>query len=160
MTPKRTPFPYCTLTGRFFVGGLSGVTRLNGHPRCRIPALVPNPAAIETENGWLRPERSLVYDNPTLLLHHAASTHPTVILTSAQLAGFSKTATRLLALLRPYPWATIAPLEWPEPELLLFSTPNDALLFDLITLKRQLQQAETLHLHTLDGSLFLAYRRC
>lgn len=154
------PAPYCTITGRFFHHGISGVGPLNSHPRCRIPALVPGGPAIQTETGWLKPERALVYDNPTLLLHHAASTHKQVILTKAQLAGFAKTANRLLALLRPYPWAIPSPLEWPEPELLLFSCCNNPLLFDLITLKRQLQQAETLHLHTLSGSTFLAYRRC
>jgi hypothetical protein len=152
--------PYCTVTGRVFDGGCSGVARLNGHPRCRIPALVAGAPSIQTESGWLRPERSLVYDNPTLLLHHAAATHPTVILTKAQLAGFSKTASRLIALLRSYPWANPQPLDWPDPELILFSTLNNPLLLDLITLKRQLQQAERLQLHTLSGSSFLAYRRC
>lgn len=152
--------PRCTLTGRVFHGGVTGVTLLNGHPRCRIPALVAGAPSIQTESGWLRPERALAYDNPTLLLHHAASTHQQVILTKAQLAGFTKTANRLIALLRPYPWATPFPLDWPEPELLLFSCCNNPLLFDLITLRRQLQQAESLHLHTLSGSTFLAYRRC
>jgi hypothetical protein len=152
--------PYCTITGRVINGGCSGVALLNGHPRCRIPVLTAGAPSIQTESGWLRPERSLVYDNSTLLLHHAAATHPTVILTKAQLAGFSKTATRLIALLRPYPWAIPQPLDWPEPELLLFSTINNPLLFDLILLKRQLQQVEKLQLHTLSGSSFLAYRRC
>jgi hypothetical protein len=152
--------PYCTLTGRVFQGGLSGVAPLNSHPRCRIPALVAHAPAIQTEAGWLRPERSLVYDQSALLLHHAAATHPAVVLSKAQLAGFTKTATRVLTLLRSHPWAELAPLEWPEPELLLFSSRNNPLLFDLITLKRQLQQVETLQLHTLSGSTYLAYRRC
>lgn len=152
--------PYCTLTGRVINNGRSGVAPLNSHPRCRIPALLPGGPAIQTESGWLRPERSLVYDNPLLLLHHAASTHRQSVFSKAQLAGFSKTASRLLALLRPYPWAIPAPLEWPQPEEFLFSTRNDPLLFDLITLRRQLQQVESLQIHTLSGSTYLAFRRC
>ena len=152
--------PRCSLVGRWFDGGRSGVCLLSGHPRCRIPALVPGAPSIPTEKGWLRPERALAYDNPTLLLHHAAGTHPGARLTNGQLAGFSKTATRLLALLRPYPWANPVPLEWPQPEILHFHSANNALLYDLITLRKQLQQAEVLSLHTLETTTCRTVRRC
>ena len=152
--------PRCTLTGRWFDGGLSGVCPLTAHPRCRIPALVSGGPAVLTEKGWLRPERSLVYDQSALLLHHAASTHPGVVFTASQLAGFTKTATRLLTLMRPYPWAKITPLEFPQPEHLIFTSNNNPLLFDLIQLRRGLQQIESLSLHTLHSSTYLAFRRC
>lgn len=153
-------FPRCTLTGRHFDRGITGVCLASAHPRCAIPALLPGSPAIHTEKGWLRPERSLVYDQPSLLLHHAAATRPGVFLDAAMLAGFAKTSSRLLALLRSYPWAAITPLEFTAPEELLFSTTNDALLLDLIILRKQLQQIESLSLHTLNASTFLAFRRC
>ncbi len=153
-------FPHCSINGRWFDQGITGVCLSSAHPRCRIPALLANGPAIQTAKGWLRPERSLVYDQPSLLLHHAAATRPGVILDAPALAGFSKTASRLLAILRTYPWATPIPLEFTAPEELLFSTTNNPLLFDLITLRKQLQQIEALSLYTLDGSTYLAFRRC
>jgi hypothetical protein len=153
-------YPRCTLTGRWFNRGQTGVCLASAHPRCRIPALMPNSPSVQTEKGWLRPERSLVYDQSTILLHHAAATRPGVILDAAALAGFSKTSSRLLALMRLYPWAQLSILEFPSPEELLFSTPNNPLLLDLIHLRKQLQQIETLSLHTLNTSTFLAFRRC
>lgn len=155
-----TRSPCCTLAGRWFDGGATGVCLASGHPRCRIPALTCGAPSIPTDTGWLRPERSIVYDNPLLLFHHAAATHPGVVLSKPVIAGFQKTATRLIALLKPYPWANPTPLDWPEPEHILFSTVNDALLYDLIILRRQLQQAESLHLHTLDRTTYLAFQRC
>ena len=155
--------PRCTIAGRWFAGTRSGVCRLWGHPRCRIPRLLPGSPAIETAKGWLRPERSLVYDDNRLLLHHAASTHRGSAISAAQLAGFQKTAQRLIAITTPHPWAALLPLEFPQPEEFLFSTgtnSGDALLFDLIQLRGQLQQVESLSLHTIDGSTFLAFLRC
>ena len=152
--------PRCSLSGVWAAGGRSGVCHSVAHPRCRIPALVPAGPAIPTEKGWLRPERSLVYDDQRLLLHHAASTHPGAVLTLEQLSAFQKTASRVLALLRPYPWALPAPLDWPQPEQLLFSTCNDPLLYDLIQLRNGLQQIESLTLHTIQNRSFLAFDRC
>ncbi len=155
--------PYCSGGGRWFDQGRSGVCLLNSHPRCRIPRLLSGLPAVPTAKGWLRPERALVYDNPLLLLHHAAATHPGAVITEAQLAGFSKTAQRLLALLQPHGWATLQPLEFPQPEQFVFSlgtSQRDAILYDLITLRGQLQQVESLSLHTLTSASYLVFSRC
>lgn len=153
------PFPYCTLTGRVFSGGTSGVAMLSPHPRCRIPALVSGAPSISTDRGWLRPERSLVYNEPALLLHHAAATRPGRHLDDAALAAFARTATRLLAIVNRHLWAGVTPLEFTATDQLVFSCCNNALLLDLVLLKRQLSASEQLNLDTLDGSTFLIYSR-
>lgn len=155
--------PYCNSSGRWFDGGRTGVCPLNGHPRCRIPRLLCGLPAVPTVKGWLRPERALVYDHPQLLLHHAAATHPGAVISEAQLAGFCKTAQRLLAILQSHGWATLQPLEFPQPEQIVFSLGSnrrDALLYDLVTLRGQLQQIESLSLHTLTGATYLVFSRC
>jgi hypothetical protein len=130
------------------------------HPRCRIPPLVGILQPIPTDKGLMPPERALAYNQGELLLHGPAVTRPGHHFSTAELTGFSKTTTRLLALLRRYPWASLQPLEWLSPEELLFHAGNDALLYDLIQLRGQLEQAETLSLHTLKAWTFLAFRRC
>jgi hypothetical protein len=122
--------------------------------------LRPGLPAIASDKGELRPERSLAYNRPELLLHDAAATRPGHHFTAAELTGYSKTSIRLLALTTRFDWVDLQPLEWISPQLLLFTTGSDALFYDLIILWQLLEQAETLDLHTLDASTFLAFRRC
>ena len=90
---------------------------------------------IETEKGPMPPERCLVYDDHRLVLGDVARARPGVCITAAELAGYGKTATRLYALLRPWPWLTITPLAWRSPEqLLLHLGEHTALIYDLVQL--------------------------
>lgn len=130
------------------------------HPRCRITPLLGVLPPIDTDKGPLPPERALAYNQGELLLHGPACTRPGHHFSAAELAGYGKTAHRLLALLRKHPWATLAPLEWLSPEEVLFRTNNDRLFFDLVHLRDHLEQVETLTLHTLEPWTFLAFRRC
>jgi len=131
------------------------------HPWQKIPPLTPGAAWIASEKGALRPERALAYNRPELLLHTAAATRPGHCFSAAELAGYGKTAQRLLSLLRPFEWIDLQPLEWTCPEELLFCTGEDALFYDLVILWNLLEQAETLKLHTLESSITaLAFRRC
>lgn len=131
------------------------------HPWLRIPQLTPGGDWIASEKGPLRPERALAYNRGELLLHDAAATRPGHCFSIAELAGYGKTAHRLLALLRPFSWADLLPLEWRSPEELLFSVGEDRLFYDLVTLWELLEQAETLKLLTLEASTTaLAFRRC
>jgi hypothetical protein len=130
------------------------------HPRCRIPPLRPHSDWIASEKGLLRPERALAYNLDSLLLHGPAATRPGHCFSAAELAGYSKTSKRLLALLRPFPWVDLQPLEWINPEELLFCSGENRLLYDLVQLWELLEQAETLKLHTLNTSTYLAFRRC
>jgi hypothetical protein len=154
------PSPRSTLAGITVHGGCSSVCLRSGHPRCRIPVLQPLAPAVPTERGWLRPERALVYNSPHLLLHDAASTRPGRTIAAAELAGFEKTARRLLAITAPYPWATPEPLEWISPEQLAFTTSNDQQLAALCSLDDALIQAETLALEEEQGASFLVFSRC
>lgn len=131
------------------------------HPWCRIPPLLPGQPWIPSEKGLLRPERALAYNRPELLLHGPASTRPDHTFSAPELAGFSKTSLRLLAILDVLAWASAFPLEWPSPEELLFTSQNDALLADLASLWNLTQQAESIELLTLNGThTALVFRRC
>lgn len=131
------------------------------HPWCRIPPLTPGQPWIPSEKGLLRPERALAYNRPELLLHGPASTRPGHNFSAAELAGYSKTCLRLLAIADVLPWATIAPLEWNAPEELLFTCENDPLLADLASLWNLTQQAESFELLTLNAThTALVFRRC
>lgn len=131
------------------------------HPWCRIPPLVPGQPWIPSEKGLLRPERALAYNRPELLLHGPASTRPDHAFSAAELAGFSKTSTRLLAIVDVLSWASVFPLEWNSPEELLFTSEDDALLADLARLWNLTQQAESIELLTLNGThTALVFRRC
>jgi hypothetical protein len=130
------------------------------HSRARIPALVGILPPISTDKGPMPPERALAYNHSDLLLHGPAATRPGHHFTAAELAGYSKTTLRLLALLRPHPWVILQPLEWLSPEALAFTAGNNALLYDLILLTDALEQAETLTLDTLTPDSFLLFRRC
>jgi len=130
------------------------------HPRCRITPLTGVLPPVDTDKGPLPPERALAYNQSELLLHGPACTRPGHHFSAAELVGYGKTTHRLLTLLRKHPWADLQPLEWLSPEELLFHCCNDALLYDLVQLRDQLDQAETLQLHTLEAWTFLAFRRC
>lgn len=130
------------------------------HPRCRIPPLTAGLPPIASDRGPLPPERALAYNQGDLLLHGPAATRPGHQFNAAELAGYGKTSSRLLRLLRTTPWTTLVPLEWISPEEILFHCGNDRLFYDLIQLREQLEQAETLQLHTLQAWTFLAFRRC
>lgn len=131
------------------------------HPLCKIPPLTPGGDWIASEKGALRPERALAYNRPELLLHDAAATRPGHCFSAAELAGYGKTAHRLLALLRPFSWVELTPLEWRSPEELLFCAGENRLLYDLVILWDLLEQAEAIELLTLPASVTaLAFRRC
>lgn len=117
-------------------------------------------AEIQTEKGLLRPERALVYNDNRLLLHHAAADYNGTCMTNAELAGYAKTAQRVLVWLDHFPWAVLTPLAWPQPEVLLFTTGDDALAFDVTTSQDLLVQAETLKRHTLEDHSYLRFQRC
>jgi len=154
------PSPRSSLAGVTVDGGTTTICLRSGHPRCRIPILQPLAPAIPTERGWLRPERALVYNSPHLLLHDAACTRAGQTLAAAELAGFEKTARRLLAITAPYPWATPEPLEWITPEQLAFTTSHDAQLAELCALDDALVQAETLTLEDTGDHSWLLFARC
>lgn len=129
------------------------------HPLLVIPPLPLDAPPIHSERGELRPERALVYNDATFLLHHAVGHRPSQLVTDAELAGYGKTAQRLIALLQHFNWAKPHPLHWQSPEVLLFTSCNDGLLHDLAQLKRLLVQAEQLSLHTLEGFSYLRFQR-
>ena len=131
-----------------------------GHPCCRIGVLEADAPWIDSDKGLLRPERALAYNREQLLLHGPAATRPGHRFTAAELAGYSKTAARILTITGRFPWAPLEPLEWLTPQELLFTTGEDALLYDLVILWQLLEQIETLELHTLNASTYLAFRRC
>lgn len=131
------------------------------HPWCRIPPLTPGLPWIPSEKGLLRPERALAYNRPELMLHGPAATRSGHTFSSAELTGYAKTSNRLLDILATFAWANPAPLEWCSPEELLFTSSNDGLLHNLISLWNLTQQAETLELLTLNGThTALVFRRC
>lgn len=130
------------------------------HPRCLIPPLAPHQPWIKSDKGDLRPERALAYNQDALLLHTAAATRPGHCFSAAELAHFSKTASRIVALTARFPWVDLQPLEWTSPQELLFTTGQDALFYDLVLLWGLLEQIETLNLHTMEASTFMAFRRC
>ena len=129
-----------------------------GH--CRIPPLTSGAPWINSEKGLLRPERALAYNREQLLLHDAAATRPGHCFSAAELAGYSKSANRILDLTGRFPWVDLKPLEWISPQELLFTTADDRLFYDLVILWDLLEQIETLELHTLKASTYLAFRRC
>ena len=131
-----------------------------GHPRGRIGELRPGLPPIFSEKGELRPERALAYNQSALLLHDVAATRIGHHFSAAELAGYGKSASRVIALTARFPWVDLQPLEWLSPEQLLFTTGSDALFYDLVVLWSLLEQAEALTLHTLELSTFLAFRRC
>jgi hypothetical protein len=134
------------------------------HPRSRIPPLLGLHPPISTDKGPMPAERALAYNHPGLLLHGPAATRPDHHFTAAELAGYSKTSLRLFALLRPFPWIQLQPLEWLSPEALVFHAHCNALIYDLIQLEDRLEQAERLvldTLHTEQGACaFLVFYRC
>jgi len=105
------------------------------------------------------PERALAYNQGELLLHGPAATRPGHHFTATELTAYSKTTTRLLALLRPHPWTVLLPLEWLSPEAIAFCAGNNRLLYDLVLLAGQMEQAEQLQLDTLGVHTFLTFRR-
>lgn len=124
-----------------------------------LPEIPLDAPAILTERGALRPERSIVYNKPVLLLWHYTSTRSGIEpISEAELAGLEKTARRIISLLRQVQdSSSFTPIAWPTPELLRFSTSNpDA---DFAAISRRLQQAETLDRNTLRPSV-LEFRRC
>ena len=130
------------------------------HPRLKIPPLKPQADWIPSDKGTLRPERALAYNQEALLLHHAAATRPGHHFTAAELAHFAKTSSRILSLINRFNWVAFEPLEWISPQELVFTTSEDRLFFDLVTLWNLLEQIETLNIHTLNTSTYLAFRRC
>lgn len=130
------------------------------HPRCRIPAISLGLPPIDSDRGPLPHERALAYNQGELLLHGPAATRPGHCFSAAELAGYGKTASRVIALTTRFSWLELEPLEWLSPELLLFTTGSDSLFYDLVTLWQLLEQAEALTLHTLEASTYLAFRRC
>lgn len=130
------------------------------HPRSRIPELRPYQDWIASDKGALRPERALAYNQDGLLLHHAAATRPGHHFTAAELAHFAKTSNRILNLTGRFAWVNFQPLEWISPQELAFTTGEDALFYDLVILWNLLEQIETLSIHTLKASTYLAFRRC
>lgn len=113
------------------------------HPRCRIPPITTAGILVPTERGPLPAERCLTYDRPELLLHTAAATRPRHTFTLAELAGYDKTASRLLAILDAIAATpSLTPLEWLSPAYLVFSTAANRITYDLISGGRLLQQLE------------------
>lgn len=157
----RSPHPYCLLNGRWFHGGISGVCRMDPHPRCRIPWLLPDSPGVSTDKGIVKPERCILYDEPLGLFHQIGSAFPGHHFELDELTGCRKTLRRLAALLRPHPWTRAVILDWESPEALLLRTRNDALLLDLILLRDLLQQAETMELlREPTGETCLRFQRC
>ena len=131
------------------------------HPRMAIRPLRTTTPEVRTYKGVFPPQRALIYDQPTFLLHHIAASRPDLkVLDELTLTSYTKTAARMLALLKLIPWAQITVLEWPTPERLIFSCCNNELFYDLVILKDWLIQAESLQLDTLEGSTFLVFQRC
>jgi len=119
-----------------------------------VPADAP---AVLTAAGYLRPERSVLYNKPFLLLWHFDPVRSGHQLDEAQLAGLKKTAQRLDQLLRPFGLEPFRPMAWPEPEVVLFRhgpTTRDT----FTALSRKLIQAESIwYVEPLDA---IEYRRC
>lgn len=131
------------------------------HPACRIPELPSGAPPVPTEAGDQRPERSILYDNPILLLHHYLGAHDGSgkPITKAELAGLNKTARRIDVLLRrasaPH---SFIPLLWDEPEHLIFYTSDP--IADARAMQARLIQAEELELRTLAGTTVIEFWRC
>jgi hypothetical protein len=162
MAPKREP--YCTMNGRVFDAGHSGVALISDHPLCRIPHLVSGSSAIpvcpeqEGRVVWMRPERCITRDGP-LLLHHFASINPEVHLTPPVFAALRKTSDRFCRLLNLLPWSPqLVLLDWPSPERLHFSLDplNDRSCQEL---QPRLVQLETLELLNTSGCPSLLFCR-
>jgi hypothetical protein len=162
MAPKREP--YCTMNGRVFDAGHSGVALISDHPLCRIPHLVSGSSAIpvcpeqEGRVVWMRPERCITRDGP-LLLHHFASINPEVHLTPPVFAALRKTSDRFCRLLNLLPWSPqLVLLDWPSPERLHFSLDplNDRSCQEL---QPRLVQLETLELLDTSGHSSLLFCR-
>ncbi len=134
---------------------------LHPHPACRIPALPLQSASVLTEEGAMRAERSILYNRPLLLLHHYVGSHDgsNKAITRAELAGLRKTAKRIALLVnRLCDPASFQPLEWGEPEHLIFATSAPAT--DCNRLQEHLIQAEELQPLLLNGSMVLEFWRC
>jgi hypothetical protein len=142
-------------------------------PERLIPYLRPGSPPVPTEGGLLRPERSILYNRPFLLLHHYGPAHtvgpggsrPTI--GRLELEACKRTAKRLDAILRPH-WSEqfqFLPLWWPAPERITFyagiaGTPDADVLPQLHQLaSRGLQSGERLELRTLASIEALEYRR-
>ena len=136
------------------------------HPLQRIPDLLPDAPAVLTAQGALMPHRSIVYDSPLLLLHHAThgksekAPDGSLCFDQPFLAGIGKTANRLVQILRPLQNHGFLPLQWPTPERLVFTTDDDVAFTEYVYSRNILEQAETLRLCWHDEISFLIFRRC
>lgn len=136
------------------------------HPLQRIPDLLPDAPAVLTAQGAWMPHRSIVYDNPLLLLHHAThgknerTATGELSFDQAFLAGISKTANRIVQILRPLQDHHFLPLQWPTPERLVFTTSDDVAFTEYVYTRTILEQAETLKLCWHEEDSFLIFRRC
>jgi len=132
-----------------------------------IPPIVGRQPPVATELGPLPAERALAFNQSELLLHGPAHCRPGHQFTSGELAGYGKTAARILLLLEAHPWAGLPlPIRWESPEVLVFQCLHMDLLFDLLILAgsttRKGQQAGMLQ--QLERIEFLGdalrFRRC
>lgn len=136
------------------------------HPLLRIPDLPPDAPAVLTSQGALLPHRSIVYDNPLLLLHHAVhgknerTADGDLTFDQAFLAGISKTATRIIQMLKPLEDHGFLLLQWPTPERVVFTTHDDLAFTEYIYTRTILEQAEDMKLCWHDETSFLIFRRC
>lgn len=136
------------------------------HPLQRIPDLPPDAPAILTAQGALLPHRSILFDNPLLLLHHAthgkAEHTPAGELSfdEAFLAGIAKTATRIAQILKPLGGHGFQLLQWPTPERMVFTTKDDISFAEYVHRRNILEQAETLRFCWHGENSFLIFRRC
>jgi len=124
----------------------------------RIPLICGPQSPVPTELGLLPAERALAFNQPALLLHGPAATRPGHVFSAAELAGYGKTASRLLVLLGRFPWAgPPIPLHWESPEALLFRCRHSALVYDLAMLSpKGLPQLETIQIQR----SALRFQRC
>lgn len=90
-------------------------------PRHRMMPPVPADApAVVTPKGAWRPERSILYNKPFLILWHFDPVRAGRQLDEATIAGLKKTAQRLDALIRLVDPQAFTPMAWPQPEVVLF----------------------------------------
>jgi hypothetical protein len=150
----------CSLSGVVVDGGRSSIAMRSAHARCRIPIPQWGAAAVPTERGWLRPERSLCYSSDVLLLHDVACSRPGETIPLADLCGYEKTARRLLALAATQRWSQIEPLQWICPETIAFTTGDDIRFYQGITTRGALEQAETLERCAEGADHYLTFQRC
>lgn len=140
------------------------------HPRNRVEPIENVLGLVHTEKGSFPRLRCLVYDRSELLLHEIACSLGDELIDDVAMAGYAKTGTRLLQLLREpgsskgrgqIPgYVNLQVLEWLSPAAVVFTTGADELVYDLVQLTGMTEQLEQLTLHETNGHPYLRFIRC